>query len=50
MARARIAVHRLLAEKREMQVLQPGDIERLVRTAGQYIMQQFESVLIGDEE
>ncbi len=49
MAEAEEAIDRLLAGRSEKQELQLSDIERLVRTAGQEVMERFTSEMITEE-
>jgi hypothetical protein len=49
MAEAEKAVERLLADRSEKEELTLSDIERLVRAAGQGVMERFTDELVGEE-
>ena len=49
MAEAEKAVDRMLAEKGKRQKLQLGDIERMVREAGQQVMERFTNEMVTEE-
>jgi predicted RNA-binding Zn-ribbon protein involved in translation (DUF1610 family) len=49
MAEAEKAIERLLADRSEKEELTLSDIERLVRTAGEGVMERFTDELVGEE-
>jgi hypothetical protein len=49
MAEAEKAIERLLSDRRDKEELTLSDIERLVRTAGQDVMERFTDELVGGE-
>jgi uncharacterized protein with PIN domain len=49
MAEAEEAIDRLLGGKREQEELQLSDIERLVRTAGEQVMERFTNEIVAEE-
>lgn len=49
MAEAEKAIDRMLAEKSKRQELQLGDIERMVREAGEQVMERFTNEIVREE-